>query len=150
MAEHHTAGSLVWVQDTAEGWVKGVVEKVVQDKLQVKTANGSVQTCKPEDTPLQNPSSRMGVEVEQLCCTQTSKLQCPLQAAFTSTGEAMLGCWNLVAAQMRTANLQCCSREPSIGPAVCLLIQKQRWYQYTTLTWVKVQSCIRRLVQKQL
>lgn len=66
MAEHHTSGSLVWVQDATEGWVKGVVEKVLPDhKLQVKTASGTVLNCKPEDAPLQNPSARMGVEVRQ-------------------------------------------------------------------------------------
>ena len=63
MAEHHTAGSLVWVQDQAEGWVKGVVQRVVGDKLEIKAESGTQLTSRPEDAPLQNPSSRMGVEV---------------------------------------------------------------------------------------
>ncbi|KAK9815009.1 hypothetical protein WJX73_004719 [Symbiochloris irregularis] len=62
MSEQHTTGSLVWVQDSAEGWVKGVVQKVSKDGLQVKTQSGSVVSCKGEDAPLQNPTTRMGVE----------------------------------------------------------------------------------------
>lgn len=68
MAEHHTAGSLVWVQDANQTWVKAVVERVAADKLEVKTSDGNIVACKPQDAPLQNPTSRMGVEVREFAC----------------------------------------------------------------------------------
>ena len=63
MADTHTKGSLVWVKDATEGWVKGVVQQVRADGVDVKVESGATCTCKPEDAPLQNPSARMGVEV---------------------------------------------------------------------------------------
>ena len=63
MADTHTKGSLVWVKDATEGWVKGVVQQVRADGVDVKVESGATSTHKPEDAPLQNPSARMGVEV---------------------------------------------------------------------------------------
>ena len=65
MATYHTSGSLVWVHDAADGWVKGTVEKVDGKKLLVRTEKGSVASFAPEDCPLQNPLARMGVEVRR-------------------------------------------------------------------------------------
>ena len=81
MTEHHTTGSLVWVQDAGEGWVKGVVNKVLQSTLEVKTDSGALVTCKPQDAPLQNPSSRMGVEV-----SAASQLTLKCQGSSAHTG----------------------------------------------------------------
>ena len=53
----------MWVRDAEEGWVKGVVEAVAATALDVKLESGKVQTFKPEDCPLQNPTARLGVEV---------------------------------------------------------------------------------------
>ena len=66
MASHHTAGSLVWVHDQQQGWIKGEVLKVEAGKLKVRTEKGAVEAFLPEDCPLQNPTSRMGVEVRLL------------------------------------------------------------------------------------
>lgn len=63
MADTHTRGSLVWVKDATEGWVKGVVQQVRPESVDVKVESGTITTCKSEDAPLQNPSARMGVEV---------------------------------------------------------------------------------------
>ena len=63
MGDHHTAGSLVWVLDQRQGWIKGTVLKVEGAQLRVRTEEGQVGLYKPEDCPLQNPTSRMGVEV---------------------------------------------------------------------------------------
>lgn len=64
-SQFHTAGSLVWVWASNErGWVKGTVKKVAQDgKLQVQLDDGEVRLFKPEECPLRNVESRMGVEV---------------------------------------------------------------------------------------
>lgn len=48
----HTVGTLVWIADKAETWIKGKVEKVVGDKISVKTENNEVKEVKPEDAPL--------------------------------------------------------------------------------------------------
>ncbi len=61
--EHHTRGSLVWVNDAQAGWVKGEVLGLEGSKLRVRTETGVTRLCSPADCPLQNPSSRMGVEV---------------------------------------------------------------------------------------
>ena len=61
--EHHTRGSLVWVNDAQAGWVKGEVVGLEGGKLRVRTETGVTRLCSPADCPLQNPSSRMGVEV---------------------------------------------------------------------------------------
>ena len=63
MGEHHTAGTLVWVNDAQAGWIKGEVLKMEDKKLKVRTEKGAIGLYKPEDCPLQNPMSRMGVEV---------------------------------------------------------------------------------------
>jgi hypothetical protein len=63
MTDYHTAGSLVWVHDQQQGWIKGDVQKVEGGKLRVRTEKGDVGLYQPEDCPLQNPTSRMGVEV---------------------------------------------------------------------------------------
>ena len=63
MTDYHTAGSLVWVHDQQQGWIKGGVQKVEGGKLRVRTEKGDVGLYQPEDCPLQNPTSRMGVEV---------------------------------------------------------------------------------------
>lgn len=65
MGEHHTTGTLVWVHDPQEGWVKGEVMKMEGKKLKIRTEQGNVAVYLPEDCPLQNPMSRMGVEVGQ-------------------------------------------------------------------------------------
>ncbi len=67
--EHHTRGSLVWVNDSQAGWVKGEVVGLEGSKLRVRTETGVTRLCSPADCPLQNPSSRMGVEV-RLCGMQ--------------------------------------------------------------------------------
>ena len=63
MAQHHTAGTLVWVSDAQCGWTKGEVIKLEGGQLRVRTEQGSVGLYKADDCPLQNPMSRMGVEV---------------------------------------------------------------------------------------
>jgi hypothetical protein len=63
MAQHHTAGTLVWVSDAQSGWTKGEVIKLEGGQLRVRTEQGSVGMYKADDCPLQNPMSRMGVEV---------------------------------------------------------------------------------------
>ena len=64
-SQFHTTGSLVWIwTDNDRGWVKGTVQKVERDgKLQVRLESGSTGSYKPEDCPLRNVESRMGVEV---------------------------------------------------------------------------------------
>lgn len=64
-SQFHTAGSPVWIWTSeSDGWRKGTVEKVGSDgKLQVRLDNGSVGSYKPDDCPLRNVESRMGVEV---------------------------------------------------------------------------------------
>ena len=71
MASHHTAGSLVWVQDPQQGWIKGDVLKVEAGKLKVRTEKGAVEVFLPEGCPLQNPTSRMGVEVRSVTLQNT-------------------------------------------------------------------------------
>ena len=61
--EHHTRGSLVWVNDSQAGWIKGEVVSLEGSQLRVRTETGGTRLCSPADCPLQNPSSRMGVEV---------------------------------------------------------------------------------------
>ena len=63
----HTAGSKVWFFDesTEEGWLEGTVTKAEPERLTIKTASGEIQR-KPEECPLQNPSSLRAVEVS--CC----------------------------------------------------------------------------------
>ena len=63
MAQHHTAGTLVWVSDAQAGWVKGEVIRLEGGQLRVRTEQGSIGLYKADDCPLQNPMSRMGVEV---------------------------------------------------------------------------------------
>lgn len=59
----------VWANNE-QGWLKGTVQKVAQDgKLQVAQDDGKTATYKPEDCPLRNVESRMGVEVR--CPSQT-------------------------------------------------------------------------------
>ena len=67
-SQFHTTGSQVWVwANNEQGWLKGTVQKVVEDgKLQVVQDDGKVKTYKPEDCPLRNVDSRMGVEVRNL------------------------------------------------------------------------------------
>ena len=67
-ALHHTSGSLVWVWASVEqGWVKGTVQKVEKNgQLLVQLEDGKTGKFKPEDCPLANPLSRMGVEVREL------------------------------------------------------------------------------------
>lgn len=64
-SQFHTAGSFVWVWvSNDQGWVKGTVQKVLQNgQLEVQLENKTVGTFKPEDCPLRNVESRMGVEV---------------------------------------------------------------------------------------
>lgn len=64
-SQFHTTGSLVWIwTDNDKGWVKGTVQKVERDgKLQVRLGTGSIGNYKPDDCPLRNVESRMGVEV---------------------------------------------------------------------------------------
>ncbi|KAK9809830.1 hypothetical protein WJX72_000004 [[Myrmecia] bisecta] len=62
MADYHTAGSLVWLQDPQQGWIKGEVLKVEGAKLKVKSEKGVEGLYNPEDCPLQNPGGRGGVE----------------------------------------------------------------------------------------
>ena len=68
MGDHHTAGTLVWVNDPQDGWIKGEVLKMEDKKLKVRTEKGAVGLYIPEDCPLQNPMSRMGVEVRLSDC----------------------------------------------------------------------------------
>jgi hypothetical protein len=64
-SQFHTVASLVWVwANNEQGWLKGTVNKVAQDgKLQIAQDDGKIGTYKPEDCPLRNVESRMGVEV---------------------------------------------------------------------------------------
>ena len=65
-SQFHTAGSPVWIWVTNEqGWEKGTVQKIEQDgKLQVRLDSGKTASYKPDDCPLRNVESRMGVEVK--------------------------------------------------------------------------------------
>lgn len=63
VAESHTQGSLVWVADAAESWVKAEVKKVEDGVVTVTTEAGKTVKCSPEDCPIQNPDQRGGVEV---------------------------------------------------------------------------------------
>lgn len=65
-AASHTLGSKVWVNDAAEGWIKGDVVKVEKGSLKVSTEKGSIKAYKPEECPLQNPQTAGGVEVRCL------------------------------------------------------------------------------------
>lgn len=76
MGDHHTAGTLVWVNDPQAGWIKGEVVRMEDKKLKVRTEKGTVALYSAVDCPLQNPMSRMGVEVSsgsasRLCCLMT-------------------------------------------------------------------------------
>ncbi|KAG1657561.1 hypothetical protein FOA52_006761 [Chlamydomonas sp. UWO 241] len=63
VAESHTQGSLVWVADPAESWVKALVTNVAKDGVvTVTTEGGKIVKCKAEDAPIQNPDQRGGVE----------------------------------------------------------------------------------------
>ncbi len=53
----------MWVIDAQAGWMKGQVVKLEGAQLRVRTEQGSVGLYKADDCPLQNPMSRMGVEV---------------------------------------------------------------------------------------
>ena len=61
----HTTGSPVWIWvNNEQGWVKGTVRSTESDgKLQVSLESGGTARYKPEDCPLRNVESRMGVEV---------------------------------------------------------------------------------------
>ena len=72
MAEQHTQGTKVWLEDPKEGWIQGDVLKVEKDLLHVRTEQGSVKQLKPEQCPLQNPGGRGGVEV---CLHSPSSLE---------------------------------------------------------------------------
>ena len=63
MESIHTRGSLVWLLDPQAGWIKGEVLALEGSQLRVRTEAGDVRLCSPADCPLQNPTSRMGVEV---------------------------------------------------------------------------------------
>lgn len=73
-SQFHTSGSPVWIwTQSDQEWVKGTVQKVGQDgNLEVRLANGKVGSYKPEDCPLRNVESRMGVEVAIAVQTRTS------------------------------------------------------------------------------
>ena len=85
-SQFHTTGSPVWIwKNDDQGWTKGTVQKVERDgKLQVRLDTGSIGSYKPENCPLRNVESRMGVEVQQIrskavaflkyCRLSTSKL----------------------------------------------------------------------------
>lgn len=64
-SQFHTTGSPVWVWvNNEQGWLKASVQKVESDgKLQVRLDSGTTASFKPEDCPLRNVESRMGVEV---------------------------------------------------------------------------------------
>ena len=53
----------MWVSDAQAGWVKGEVIKLEGGQLRVRTEQGNIGLYKADDCPLQNPMSRMGVEV---------------------------------------------------------------------------------------
>ena len=61
--DHHTEGSKVWVADAADGWIQAEVVKAEASQLTIRTGNGTIKVCKPEDCPLQNAISRNGLEV---------------------------------------------------------------------------------------
>ncbi len=71
--QQHAKGSRVWVflQEDAEGegWYSGEVVDIRGGQLVVKSASGHTGTYKPEECPLQNPSSLRGVEVRTCCST---------------------------------------------------------------------------------
>ena len=48
----HTVGTLVWVADKVETWIKGEVVQAMGDKIQVKTEDGQLVEAKPDDCPL--------------------------------------------------------------------------------------------------
>ncbi len=54
--------------------MKGEVQKMEGKKLKVRTEQGNVGLYLPEDCPLQNPMSRMGVEVGQMAEHRQLKL----------------------------------------------------------------------------
>lgn len=58
-----TAGSDVWLNDAAEGWLKARVKKIDGKKATVQTENGDEREADIEALPLQNSDGRSGVEV---------------------------------------------------------------------------------------
>ena len=71
--QQHAKGSRVWVflgdDAQGEGWYSGEVVDIRGGQLVVKSASGHTGTYKPEECPLQNPSSLRGVEVRTCCST---------------------------------------------------------------------------------
>ncbi len=102
MGDHHTAGTLVWVNDSQAGWIKGEVQKMEDKKLKVRTEKGAVGLYKPEDCPLQNPMSRMGVEVSFDKCNSSR-----YQMFSISRGDCMLDMRHLLANPLRQAGESC-------------------------------------------
>jgi myosin-5 len=65
IADVHTIGTRVWVQDSAAGpdsWARGEVVKVDGDALVVSLEGGRKATAKADDAHMQNPETAGGVE----------------------------------------------------------------------------------------
>ncbi|GLI63183.1 hypothetical protein VaNZ11_005953 [Volvox africanus] len=59
----HTVGTLVWIKDEEEAWIKGEVIKVENGFVVVRTdATGAEVKCSSEDAPLQNRDNNRGVD----------------------------------------------------------------------------------------
>jgi hypothetical protein len=58
-----TAGSDVWLNDAAEGWLKARVIKIDGSQATVKTEKGDERVAATDALPLQNSDGRSGVEV---------------------------------------------------------------------------------------
>lgn len=84
--QQHAKGSRVWVflQEDAEGegWYSGEVVDIMGGQLVVKSASGHTGTYKPEECPLQNPSSLRGVEVRTCWPDRTNAAHSKMRAVL--------------------------------------------------------------------